>query len=1094
MKRIMMKSLYTGSCDNSCNCKFLWLLQLMFVCTFIGKAFAATPEAVRLPQQYIDVRGRIIDEQGRGIAGVAIRIKGTSLTVLSDAKGQFLLSNIATTATLLISHMGYLPQEMKVKQDLGHITLKQSSAQLREVGIVSTGYQNIPRERATGSFVLIDSALINRKVSTNILDRLDGITSGLIFNRNKTGNTPDISVRGRSTIASNANPLIILDNFPYDGDLANINPQDVKSITVLKDAAASSIWGSRAGNGVIVITTHKGEFDQKPMINIASNLTIGNRPDLFYKPQLSNGQFIEVEQFLFDKGAYNTIINNGFGSLSPAVEVMLANRKGTISAGQKSEMLDAIALHDNREDLEMYFYRPSLNQQYQLSVNGGGSQHKYYLSMGYDQNQTNTVMNGFNRMTINASNTLSLLKDRLKLSTGIALTTSNTTVDGAPYNPRFPYERLADENGNALAVTRTLRLPYVDTVGKGRLLDWHYRPLDELRQGNVTQRSHLTDYRLNAGLSYKIAEGLRLSANYTYNRGQLDGTNRNAVGSYATRDMINTYAQINQATGDLTNPVPVGDIVSNSNNNYFAHYGRTQLNYEQTIAGKHVFNALAGMELKDFQSKFGRMTLYGYDNETMLNKNHTINPVTLYPAYYGAASSRIPLDIVNGSATDRYRSVFFNGSYTYDGRYILSASARRDESNLFGVKTNQKGVPLWSGGLAWNISNEDFYHFAALPYLKLRATYGYSGNVNKTVSAYLTAQATGLTNLWNIPYVTITNPPNPSLRWEQVRNVNLGLDFQSKGNRLSGSLEYWIKSGFDLIGASPIAQQTGVSTFTGNTANMRGQGIDLTLNSNNLRLGDFGWSTQFHFNYNTDKITSYKVKAISNSGIVSGNYLQPMVGYSYYALFSYQWRGLDNQGNPQAVLNGATSKDYAAILNATNTDNLDYSGTLAPKYYGNLMNNFSWKSIELSFNLTYKFGYVFRRSSLSSGSLYIVNSNSSQLYQQADYDKRWQKPGDELKTNVPSLLYPADGARDAVYATSSALIEKGDHIRLQDISFSYTLPKGKHRGSLLNNVSLNLYAANLGIVWKATDERIDPDYYEGLPMPKTIAFGIKANY
>ncbi|MCX2478362.1 SusC/RagA family TonB-linked outer membrane protein [Pedobacter sp. MC2016-15] len=1074
--------------------KTMLFLKILTLLTCGSGGASATLLQSPMTSRNIDVRGRLVDEEGKGISGAIILVKESRRTVRTNAEGYLFITAIAENATLIITHLGFQKLELRARRDLGKIKMFEYSGQLKEVGVVSTGYQNIPKERATGSFVLIDSSLLNRRVSTNILDRLDGVTSGLIFNRNKTGNTPDISVRGRSTIASDANPLIILDNFPYDGDIANINPQDVKSITVLKDGAASSIWGSRAGNGVIVITTYKGEFNQKPMVRINSNVTIGGRPDLYYKPQLSNQDFIGIEQFLFDKGAYNSVINNGYGSLSPAVEIMLLQRKGTISQQRKSAMLDSIALHDNRKDLQQYYYRPSVNQQHQLSINGGGTYNKYYFSMGYDKNQANTFINSNDRLSLNASNTLSLLKNKLELSTNILFTTSNTNVDGSLYIPSFPYEQLADKNGNALAVTKVLRLPYVDTVGKGRLLDWHYRPLDEIRDGYVTQRSRLTDYRVNIGLSYQIVKSLRLSGNYTYDKGVNDQVRNNSINSFYTRDMINTFSQINQTTGVVTTPVPLGDIADNSNNTYSAHYGRAQLNYENVFEGKHELNLLGGLEIKDYQSAFGTYTLYGLDNTSLLNKNATVNPTMQYPSYYGFSTSRIPLNISNSSTTDRFRSYFFNGSYTYDNRYILSASARKDESNLFGVKTNQKGVPLWSAGLAWNLSNEDFYHVAGLPYLKLRATYGYSGNVNKSVSAYLTAQATGQSNLWNTPYITIINPPNPSLKWEQVKNVNFGLDFQTRRNVLSGSVEYWIKDGLDLIGASPIAQQTGVSTFTGNTASMRGRGIDVTLNSANLKLRDFYWTTQFHFNYNTDKITEYKVKPLTNGAIISGNYLQPRVGFSYYSLFSYQWRGLDNQGNPQSVLNGQTSKDYSAILNSTNTSELVYSGTLTPKYFGNIMNNFSWRSLELSLNVVYKLGYMYRRPSLKNANIYAANSFGSSRYQQSDFENRWQSPGDELKTNVPSLIYPVNFGRDEVYEYSTALIEKGDHIRLQDIRLSYSLIKKEPSHSPLASLSVYTYASNLGIIWRASSYKIDPDNVNGIPSPKTIAFGLKATF
>jgi hypothetical protein len=269
--------------------------------------------------------------------------------------------------------------------------------------------------------------------------------------------------------------------------------------------------------------------------------------------------------------------------------------------------------------------------------------------------------------------------------------------------------------------------------------------------------------------------------------------------------------------------------------------------------------------------------------------------------------------------------------------------------------------------------------------------------------------------------------------------------------------------------------------------------VDVALNSNNLKTGSFGWSTQFHFNYNTDKITSYKVKAINNGSIVSNNYLQPIVGHSYYSLFSYKWRGLDNQGNPQAELNGAISNDYSAITNSTNTENIEYSGTITPKYYGNLMNSFSWKGLQLSVNMVYKLGYVFRRSSLANSTVYSPSLFSAAKYQQPDYENRWQKPGDELFTSVPSLIYPVNGAREAVYSASSAMIEKGDHIRLQDLNLGYSLGQGSPK-RIFSNLSLYVYASNLGILWKATNRKLDPDYNESVPLPKTISLGVKATF
>jgi TonB-linked SusC/RagA family outer membrane protein len=1043
----------------------------------------------------IDVRGRVLDSEGKPLVGATVTIKGsTKRPVITGDDGNFFIAGVDENAVLIISYLGYRPREVLALKDFGEIKLESTAGELHEVGIVSTGYQDIPKERATGSFVLIDSALLSRKVSTNILDRLDGVTSGLIFNKTRVGGTPAISIRGRSTIASNTDPLIILDNFPYDGDISNINPQDVKSISILKDGAAASIWGSRAGNGVIVITTYKGSFNQKPTISLNTNLTIGDKPDVYYRDQLTNQEFIGVEQFLFDKGAYNTIINNGYGSLSPAVEIMLQRRNGTIATDQaRDAALSALAAHDNRDDFDKYYYRKSVNQQYQLNVNGGGQNNKYYISMGYDKNLANTVINSNDRLTLNANNTLSLLNDKIELYSGILFSSSKSSQNGIVYQPRYPYEKIADINGNPLVVTDgTLRIPYIDTIGRGRLLDWRYQPLDEIQDDANVSLSKLTDYRFNLGINYKIIPNLKFSVNYSYDKGFTESSNYNAASSYYTRNLINSFSQISP-TGIVTNPLPMGDILANSTNSYHSHYGRGQFGYDKVFGEKHQVSAIAGFEVKDFQSSFGSSRLYGYNMDTESNLNSSINPTVNYPYIYGFNTARIPLGISNLGSIDRYRSYYFNGSYIFDKKYIFSTSARKDESNLFGVKSNQKGVPLWSAGFSWNLSNEDFYKSSAIPDVKLRITYGYNGNVNKSVSAYLTALSVNLINTWGQRYISVQNPPNPSLSWEKVKNIDFGIDFASKNHRISGSLDYWIKDGIDLIGTSPIAPQTGIATFTGNSSNMRGQGIDLVLNSKNINKKYFSWFSSLLFNYNTDKITSYKVKASNNVNIVTSNYSQPLEGYSFYSLFSFPWKGLDAQGDPQSVLNGTTSKDYANISNSYNPNDLIYSGTITPKIHGSLLNTFSWKSIELSFNLLYRFNYVYRRSSLSNSSLYL-NPNGLASYQQSDYELRWQKPGDETNTSVPALIYPSNSLREVVYSGSSILVERGDHIRLQDIKINYNLSKGKSKNIFFSNLNVYAYAANLGIIWKASKYRIDPDNPTGVPLPKVLSIGFKADF
>ncbi|MES2274977.1 MAG: SusC/RagA family TonB-linked outer membrane protein [Bacteroidota bacterium] len=1045
----------------------------------------AQPEKQRFP-----IKGKVIDINGSPLPGATIKIKGGPVLVTTDSNGGFEINNVADSTVLQISFVGYLSKEIIVT-NAGYFTisLENGGNQLNEVSVVSTGYQTIPKERATGSFVLIDSSLINRKVSTNILDRLDGIASGLIFNKSLgTGNNAAISIRGRSTIYANPDPLIVLDNFPYDGDLNNINPNDIESISILKDAAAASIWGTRAGNGVIVITSKKGRQSDQVHVSFNANTTISARPDLFYQPQMSSTDQIGLEQFLFNKGYYNTTINNGYAMISPAVAVFLKKRNGQISTADSTSQINSLKTNDVRNDIQKYVYRPSVQQQYALSLNGGSGKQTYYISTGYNKDLQNVSGNSYERFTLNANNSYRLFQDKLIFSTALLLTSSTSKSNSVAYTtPAYPYEQLVDANGNHMSVVQVggLRKLYTDTAGKSRLLDWNYRPLDENNSNNAT---HLTDYKLNANIKYNVIKGLDVLMYYQYEKGISDNALLHGIDSYYTRNLINSYSQINSTTGAVTYAIPVGGIENLNNSNYTSNYGRAQLNYAKRFGSDHDLNILAGYEIKDYKSNSNSNILYGFNPSD--NTSIPVDYVTYFAQYYKKTGAvTIPYGDQQGYSVDRTRSFFINGSYVYKGKYTLSASARRDESNIFGVKTNQKGVPLWSSGFLWNISKESFYQSQLIPVLKFRATYGYNGNVDKTTSAYLTGRDGGV-NLWNTQYTSIVNPPNPALRWEKDRNINIGIDFAVKNNLISGNIDYYVKNGEDLIANSPIAPQTGVIQFKGNSADTKTTGWDIALNKNITGNSLIHWQSNFLLSFTKDVITNYKVKQPNNAQIIIGNYINPVQGYPYNAIFSYPFKGLDNKGKPQGLLNGVISEDYTSIANSTDISNLTYNGSATPLIYGSFRNTISYKQFDLSINIVYKFDYFFRRPNVFSGS----NNFGSYGYKAADYDKRWQQPGDELKTNIPALIYPLNNPQDAFYKGSSILVEKADNIRLQDLRLSYNF-KGIRGNTIIRNLQVYTYINNLGLIWKATKQNIDPDYlFSAFVNPRTVSIGLSSNF
>jgi len=1030
------------------------------------------------------ITGTVISAiDNKPLNGATVKIEFSDATIQTAENGNFTILTTKSSGKLIVSYIGYKTAEVPFNSSntkLINIILEPNANNLEAV-TVSTGFQTLPKERATGSFGIVNNELFNRSVSTDVISRLNGVTSGLVFDRT-SGNNLGISIRGKSTIWANTQPLVILDNFPYEGDISNINPNDVENITVLKDAAAASIWGTRAGNGVIVITTKRGRFNQSAKVSFNSNLTILDKPDLYYEKKISPADFIEVEKFLFEKGRYNTYINDGMTALTPAVEVLLKSRSGLISGTEKDHQLNALAQHDLRDDMSKYFYRNNLKQQYALNISGGGENQQYYVSGGWDKNLSELVGNSYNRISLNANNTYSLLNHRLEITTGIIYTKirneNNSVTPTFGNGSMYPYAALADSNGNPLPIAKR-KEGFLGTKANPALMDWLYRPLEELSLSDNTRKG--TDYQLSVGLKYKIIPSLNVEVKYRYGNGSTTNRDHFSQQTYYTRDLINSFTQINTASGVITRPVPLGNILYIGNGTYATQNLRGQLNYNYQWKDKHRLTIISGSEIGETLTTSSTYQLYGYDakRETSLPVDFADN----YPNYLTGASSKIASGLSMSRLTNRTISFFGNGAYTFLGRYTLSASARSDGSNLFGVRTNQRWAPLWSVGSGWDISKEPFYHFPLVPQLKIRSTYGYNGNINKSITAFLTTRA-GLTNRYSSITATITNPPNPDLTWERIGQLNIGVDFGFRNNIFSGSVEYFRKNGRDLIGDALLAPTSGFVSFRGNSAAIKGRGLDVSLNAAILN-GALSWNTTALISSAKTWVSDYKKLPAVNTDYISGSV--PKVGRDLNGIYVYKWAGLDPlTGDPRGQLEGELSKDYTKILSGTNLNDLEYIGTANPKYYGSLMNSFSYHSFSLSFNILYKLGYFFKKESINYSQLF---GNSSGIGH-SDYNLRWQKPGDENQTDVPSLIYPAISNRDNFYLRSSAIIEKGDHIRLQDIQLSYTMMKKVFPKMPFQSLKLYAYVNNIGIIWRKNDAGLDPDV-SIYPQPRSLALGIK---
>ncbi|HVU57756.1 MAG TPA: SusC/RagA family TonB-linked outer membrane protein [Puia sp.] len=973
---------------------------------------------------------------------------------------------------------------------------------------VSTGYQHIPKERATGSFGFIDRALITRTVSTDVMSRIQNTIPGLLSNYGQSAAGIPVQeipqIRGLSTIYANASPLFIVDNFPYDGDIDNINPNDIENITVLRDAAAASIWGVRAGNGVIVINTRKGKLSDSlrtltPVFSYSSSVTYQPPPDLYNVSHISSSDFIDRERYLYDNGYYTSSITT---PVTPVIDLLSKVAGGAIDPNTANTQIANMKSLDVYRQMEKYFYRSSVNQQHYLQASAATTNAAYYLSAGWDHNLSDVSGSSYDRVTMRLHNILKI-STPLTIETGITFTHNTTKANGNPgfnYQSQhgygfYPYAQLMDAQGNPQAVALDYSPGYLAAAHQLGFPDWSYAPLKDIQARQNINKVH--DLLINVGGRYAFTPDLNLELRYQYENGGGNRSDLHDASSYYARDLVNSFIQVDPATNALTYPIPQGGILDLSTQETIAHQGRLQLNYSHNWGRQNNITAIGGFEIKSLTSTVHYDRQYGYDPGTG-GYAAGIDYATLYSPYQQFIPTKIPSAAPMVQQIDHFLGYYANASYTLHNVYTFSASAREDAANLFGVNTNQRKVPLLSGGFAWQINHERFYHIDWLSSLKLRATYGLNGNISRLASAYTTAtysQGSLTNNAYQVGY--IQGLSNPNLRWERVGVFNLGLDFTIR-NILSGSLEYYHKHATDLIGAAPGDPTLGLVQFPGtpgyyyaNSASMNGSGIDLQLEARILRgqsLSTLKWTSNFIFSRAVSKVRHYLLTPSTGNLYLDQNTINPYPGQPIYAINSYKWKGLDNVGDPMGYYNGKPSTDWTSIYSNTSIDSMVHNGPSQPTIFGAFRNTFEWRHWTASFNISYKMGYYFRRPSISYYDLFNHWTGN------ADYARRWQQPGDETRTIIPAAGDPTNFMRDRFYLNSSVLVEKADHIRLEDIVISYDLEQKDHPWLPFEKIRIYNYLSNLGLLWKANKSGIDP-YYINIPKEaRRISLGVNINF
>jgi TonB-linked SusC/RagA family outer membrane protein len=1018
---------------------------------------------------------RIIDTESRSVKGASLKMLGSNSAVLSDQNGMAMIT-LKAADRYVVSHLNYRTDTLAGNRLLEErtIVLQPLVRQIEEV-LVQTGYQSISKERSAGSFQVLGKEQLERSNSANLLNRLENITTGLAFvrkdNNGEGEGTPKLRLRGMTTIFGDGSPLIILDNFPFNGNIGDINPEDIATVSVLRDASAASIWGARAGNGVIVLTTKKGS--RKPQtFQFYTGLEVASKPNFTQSPYHVNAAtFMDMEKTFFDKGWYE---QNDWTLNSPYIDRLFDLKNGKITESDLNAWTTGMRRRDFIPELTKKLYRTPVLLRYGLNSAGGFAKGSYYFSVAHQSDQT-TIRHNTDAKTNVVANIDYRLTDALTLDVETQVMHNVVKTDGmgisnviaAGKSYLLPYTSFEEEYG----IPKRYSLPYIESAGSNGYLDWRFYPEQEYKFRENRDRDF--SFRFNGGLRYKFPFGLDIGFKQLYTVGSSSSGRYYLSNSYESRNLINQYT-----SPDGIRAIPLGGISNSSGGSQRGYASRLFLSFERNFNDLHQLNLFAGVERNESVLE-GNPTLvvYGINDQTRIGASSIDfkNPVQMSPqgnwSYIPAPDGRFMLK------TDRYEAYYANMGYTFDRRYTATASVRVDKCNLFGVNFNQKRVPLWSTGLLWNVKAEQWFKSSLLSALKLRTTIGENGNVDKTLTAY--PIATYSNDSFNgFIRGTLANTGNPSLQWEKIRTLNLGLDFGLLNNRIVGQVEFYNKWGRDLIGDAIVDPTTGIDNQVLrnriNYANALTRGFDVDLTIQAIKQNQFNWMSNVILGYVSNKITKYND---GQNGWAIASYLgqeqvfsPPQVDKPQNYLYSYKWNGLDNEGDPVVYLtDGTVSKNYAAYLQGLVLSDLVYAGNTVPTWFGSWRNTFNIAGrFNLSFLLSFKAGYVYRRPSLSYYSL--LNNWMGHIEMQ----DRWQQVGDENHTSVPGL--PKDLAsmtqRDMVYQMSERTVESGAHIRMEDIQFAYTFP---WKNRLFKKVDLSFNVKNLGILWSKSKEHIDPD-------------------
>ena len=1072
------------------------------------------------------VRGYVCDENNVAMSGVVVRNLTSKKNAVTDKNGRFSVPCHGAGDRITLTFVG--KRTIEATAELGNtmtFVMEDDEAVLDDV--VVTGYQTIKRTNATGSFGFVDSKKLTQQIHKDLLSSLEGQVAGLRFNINpNTGESTPI-LRGVGTFSNNVGtqPLIVIDNIPTSMTLDEINPYDVESVTVLKDAAASSIYGALAANGVIVITTKQGK-ENGVRVNVNADWFISTKPNFKSMHYAETGDVIDFQTEMYKAAVAKAGGEDNYFTTpnyySPLYQLYRDQHDGVISEADVNQKLAQWRNVNYYDQFRDNMWRSQLTQKYNVSMTSRTSRSNQYVSFNYQHDKNRMINDSNNAFGLYFKSSFNV-KKWLTLNTGIDLRLSRAQSPEVSFSQESldPYTAICDAQGNPVALPYGIYAGYAGTSVNGTVArafaenpafqSFDFSPLDILNE-NI-EKARRARIRPFVSADFKFLNMFKYSFLYQYEWNDYKRELLSDKDSYMMRMSHNALIDANGVCH-----LPDGARYNQFNSSSKRYTLRNQLSFDKTFNGGHTINAATGLEFRESHTPPSmEERIYGYNPRSLSGSRmdwETMATTGIESLMTGTTVRLMSPSVTKTDVKHRYASYYLTANYTYKYKYNASASIRWDEADLFGLDTREQKHPLWSLGAGWTLSEESFMKGTAswLSYLKLRASYGVNGNVDQASTTYFVAKykkmSTSLQPLGQgLTYLDYDGDdlPNPKLRWEKTATTNIGLDFRLFKNLIRGNIEYYNRHGSDLLVRRFMDSTLGTDSRVVNNGEIRNRGLEVSITGNIINTEDWNFSVTL-----THAINSNKVIAVDEDpNWVASNYITSPTNYfkkgtSFNTLWAYRMGRvvngypviLDADGNEMVQFDeNGNVKELTHSSTLKGTDALVNMGTITPKYNGSLGLNLRYKEFELNALFVYAGGNKLR---LDVADL----AESGYTMRSTHILDRWTTANKEgvrmyLDMDEVGRQYASDFAYWWKY--SDQQVKDANYIKLRSISLAYNLPRTLCKTLHLSNLRLTLQTNNL-FYWSKVGKDIDPESYSlgsgsrVVHQPRTFAIGLSTSF